>query len=138
MSITELRAELEEARAHIAQIEGSQAKKALDKLDRALKDLAPGRLLTTTEAAELLGIGSVNTLKLLVRHHGINYELHGNRMMIPLSDLEQLQKSSIVRGIRASDRMHNATKDLGAIDGLTPEQMEDLEASRPGRVPWEM
>lgn len=137
MSIAELRADLEEARAHIARIEGSQAKKALDKLDRALKDLAPGRLLTTTEAAELLGIGSVNTLKLLVRHHGINYELHGNRMMIPLSELEQLQNSSIVRGIRTSDRTHNVTKDLGAIDGLTPEQMEDLEAGRPGRVPWE-
>lgn len=137
MSITELRADLEEARAHIAQIEGSQAKKALDKLDRALKDLAPGRLLTTTEAADLLGIGSVNTLKLLVRHHGINYKLHGNRMMIPLSELEQLQKSSTVRGIQTSDRMHYATKDLGSIDGLTLEQIEDLEASRPGRVPWE-
>ena len=49
MSITEPRADLEEARAHLAQIEGSQTKKALDKLDRALKDLAPGRLLTTTE-----------------------------------------------------------------------------------------
>ncbi len=101
-----------------------------------MKDLAPGRLLTTTEAAELLGIGSVNTLKLLVRHLGINYELHRNRRMIPMSELEQLQNSSVVRGIRASDRMHHATKDLGAIDGLTPEQMEDLEANRPGRVPW--
>ena len=53
-----------------------------------------------------------------------------------MSELEQLQNSSVVRGIRASDRMHHATKDLGAIDGLTPEQMEDLEANRPGRVPW--
>src|SRR5947207_1254594 len=102
MSIRELRADLEEARAHIAQLEGSQAKKALDKLDHALKDLGPGRLLTTTEAAEWLGIGSVNTLKLLVRRHGIDYELHGNRMMIPLSELERIQNSSVVRGIRVS------------------------------------
>ena len=79
----------------------------------------------------------MNTLKLLVRHHGITYELHENRMMIPLSELEQLQKSSTVQGIWASDRMHHVTKDLGSIDGLTPERMEDLEASRPGRVPWE-
>jgi len=99
MSIRELRADLEEARAHIAQLEVSQAKKALDKLDHALKDLGPGRLLTTTEAAEWLGIGSVNTLKLLVRRHGIDYELHGNRMMIPLSELERIQNSSVVRGM---------------------------------------
>jgi excisionase family DNA binding protein len=138
VSITELRANLEEARAHIAQIEDGQAKKALDKLDRALKDLAPGRLLTTTEAAELLGIGSVNTLKLLVRRHGINYERHGNRMMIPLSEIEQLQKSSIMRGAQSSDRMHTVTKDLGTSDGLTPEQTEDLKASRPEQVSWEI
>jgi len=137
MSIRELRADLEEARAHIAQLEGSQAKKALDKLDHALKDLGPGRLLTTTEAAEWLGIGSVNTLKLLVRRHGIDYELRGNRMMIPLSELERIQNSSVVRGIRVSDCIHDATKGLGAIDGLTPEQMEDLEAARLGRLPWE-
>jgi hypothetical protein len=137
MSITELRADLEEIRAQIAQIDGNQAKMALDKLDHALQDLVPGRLLTTTEATEWLGIGSVNTLKLLVRRYGISYELHGNRMMIPLSELERLQESSAVRGIRVSDRMHDVTKDLGAVNGLTPEQMTDLELARPGRLPWE-
>lgn len=38
MIITELLANLEEARLHTAPIKESQAKKALDKLDRALKD----------------------------------------------------------------------------------------------------
>ncbi len=137
MSIRDLRADLEEARAHIAHLEGKQAKKALDKLDHALKDLAPTKLLTTTEAAEWLGIASETTLKLLVRSQGLSYQLHEDYMMIPLSELERIQNSSVVRGIRVSDRIHDETKGLGAIDGLTPEQMEDLEATRPGRLPWE-
>jgi hypothetical protein len=137
MSIRDLRADLEEARAHIAQIESSQAKMALDKLDQALKDLAGARLLTTAEATEWLGLASETTLKLLIRSQGLSYTFDNDCMMIPLSELERIQNSSVVRGIRISDHIHDATKGLGAIDGLTPEQMEDLEAARPGRLPWE-
>jgi hypothetical protein len=134
MTIATLRQELEEARALVQR---GQSEQALTKLDKALADLAPETLLTTTKAAELLGIGSVNTLKLMCRQGLIAYRLHGNRTMIPLSEVERLQESPLVRGLRASDRAHEQAAALGTPDGLTPEQLDDLEEARPGRLPWE-
>ncbi len=132
MTITALRHELQQVRAYVA---NGERDKALDALDRALEDVRPDRLLTTTEAAELLGIRSVNTVKALVRRAGLAYERRGNRMLIPLRELGRIQDSALVRGIQESDRAHDAA-DWGG-DGLTAEQLEDLESARPGTLPWE-
>ena len=134
MSLKNLRKELEEIRTYAR--EGDLAQ-VVHTVDRALHTLDSDQLVTTTEAAQLLGIRSVNTLKLLVRRGGIQYEMHGNRMMIPLAELERIQDSPAVRGIRASDRAHDAAEGLGPAEGLTPAQMDDLEAARPGQLPWE-
>lgn len=134
MNIAELRHDLEEARARLRE---GDADRALDTVDRALRALDGERLLTTTEAAQALGIRSVNTLKALVRTEGVHTVSHGNRMMIPLAEIERIQGSERVRGIRASDRMHDATEWLGRDGGLSEEELEDLEAGRPGRLPWE-
>lgn len=131
MTLNTLRDELQQVRAYVAD---GERDKALDALDRALQDVQPDRLLTTTEAAEVLGIRSVNTVKALVRREGLAYERHGNRMMIPLRELERIQGSVVVRGIQESDRTHDAA-DWG--DRLSAEQLEDLERTRPGTVPWE-
>ena len=133
MGIGELRKALEEIRLRAAEGDLQQVVSAADS---ALQVLDGGRLLTTTEAAELLGIRSVNTLKLLVRRLGLRYELHGNRMMIPLAELEAVQSSAEVRGIRASDRAHDESEALGSPHGLSVEQLRDLAASRPGVLPW--
>ncbi|MDQ2828529.1 MAG: helix-turn-helix domain-containing protein [Chloroflexota bacterium] len=103
--------------------------------DPASGDIQPDQLLTTAEAAELLGIRSMTTLKLLVRREGLAYERHGNHMMIPLRELERLQGSAIVRGIQESDRAHDATVDLDGA--LNEDELEALEAARPGTLPWE-
>jgi excisionase family DNA binding protein len=132
MTITTLRDELRQVRAYVAE---GERDKALDALDRALEDVQPDRLLTTSEAAEMLGIRSVNTVKALVRREGLAYERHGNRMMIPLRELERIQGSQTVRGIQASDRAHDDA-DWGG-DDLTLEQMKELERARPGTVPHE-
>lgn len=81
-------------------------------------------------------IRSVNTLKALCRHDDIKYVMRGNRMMIPLSEIERVQDSPVVQGIRASDRAHDRLEGFGG-DGLTEQEMEDLHASRPGVLPWE-
>lgn len=128
----ELRDELRQARAYI---EGGQTERALDTLDRALQGLDTDNLLTTTQAAAYLGLGSVNTVKALVRREGVPYTAHGNRMMIPVSELERLRDSTVVRGLRSADRAHEATADL---DGdLTTAEREALRAGRPGRAPWD-
>lgn len=133
MNVMALRDKLEEARAWLRE---GDADRALAILDRALRALDGERLLTTTEAARLLGIRSVNTLKSLVRTERLQTVFHGNRMMIPLAEIERIQQSERVRGIRASDRMHDATAELGGGD-LSEGALADLEAGRPGRLLWE-
>jgi hypothetical protein len=108
------------------------------KLDHALAALAPERLLTTTEAAEFLGVRSINTLKVLVRMEDLRTERHGNRMMIPISELERIQHSSRVKSVRASDRMLAEVETVNLPNGLTEVELDVLEAGRPGRLPWEV
>ena len=84
----------------------------------------------------MLGIRSVNTLKALVRTEGIETVMHGNRMMIPLSEVERIREQCAVRGIHAADRAHEAAENLGAKEGLTQEEMDALSAGRPGTPPW--
>ncbi len=134
MSIRDLRKDLEAIRTSAQQGDLAQV---VHKVDQALTALDSAQLLTTTQAAQLLGIRSVNTLKLIVRRSGIAFTMHGTRMMIPLAELERLQNSPEVRGIRASDRAHDAAEGPGQEHDLTPEQLEDLEAARPGQLPWE-
>ena len=135
MSVTDLRKDLESIRASAR---AGDLSRIVQTVDHALRTLDPARLLTTTEAAGLLGIRSVNTLKLLVRQSGVPYELHGNRMMIPVSAIEQLQQSPVVRRIRASDQAHDAIDDaFGIAPGLTEQELRDLSAARPGRLPWQ-
>lgn len=133
MTINDMRRELEaiQASAKAGDLEG-----VVQTVDRALHALDESRLLTTTEAADVLGIRSVNTLKLLVRRLGVPYTSHGSRMMLLLSDVEELQNRIETKGIRASDRAHDENGALGGA-GLSPEEREDLSNTRPGRLPWQ-
>ena len=132
MTIDALRGELRGIIAH-----ADDPDEVVRRAQHALDEIAAGRLLTTTEAASLLGIRSVNTLKLLCRRGLLGYTMRGNRIMIPLAEVERVQQHPVVRGVRASDAAHDAADELGAPDGLTSVQMEDLEAARPGHLPWE-
>ena len=133
MTINDMRRELEaiQASAKAGDLEG-----VVQTVDRALHTLEESRLLTTSEAADLLGIRSVNTLKLLVHRLDIPYARHGSRMMIRLADVEQMQHRVEVSGIRASDQAHDESGILGG-DGLSQEQLEDLSHARPGALPWQ-
>ncbi len=97
-------------------------------------------LVTTTQAAKLLGIGSINTIKSMIKHGEIiGARKVGNRAMIPLGEIKRLQNTNVVRDLRAI--AHAMT--LGALPGegddgtrMTQEQMEILEVGRPGNLPW--
>jgi len=131
MVMSELREQLISTRQLIKE---GRPDKALESIERALEELNTP-LLTTTQAKDLLGLGSVNTLKMLVRKAGLQVQMHGNRMMISRSELEKLENSSLLRGLHASDRLHEESAELGVPDGLTEDQLQELEELRPGSLP---
>ena len=94
-------------------------------------------LFTTTQAARMLDIRSLNTLKTLLKVEGVHTVPRGNRTMIPLSEILRIQNSERVRGIRATDRLHTLSEGLGTDEGLSSEELEDLAAARPGKLPWQ-
>ncbi len=132
--LTEVREEIEQAR-QLAAARGEED--VVRHLDHALAAVAPERLLTTSQAAEYLGIHSVNTVKALVRAEGLRTEMHGNRLMIPVRELERLEASKKLAAIRASDRSHDEADAAFGSEGLTEDEMAGLTAGRPGRLPWQ-
>ena len=94
-------------------------------------------LLSDSEAAKLLGIGSVNIVKLWCRSGQMQSIYRDGSRMIPASEIERIRDSDLVRTERALDALHAEILDFGPEAGLTDEQLRDLSASRPGRLPWQ-
>jgi hypothetical protein len=121
----------------IEQAEAGNTAEVVRTAQKALRELDGARLLTTTEAAEALGVRSINTVKLWCRTGFLSSVQRGNRMMIPLAEIERAQNDERVRAIRAADKLHDASSNLGVPEGLTDEEMQQLSAARPGRLPWQ-
>src|SRR5438309_2361636 len=131
-TLRELRHELEQARREAQE---GQTSIVVDRLDHLLETLDGELMLTTAEAARLLGISSVNTVKALVRSGRIHAVRVGTHYRIPLVEVERLRTEATVRGLQASSRIHDQTSGWGG-EGLTPEELQDLEDGRPGTLPW--
>lgn len=105
-------------------------------LKTALHDVDAGRLLTTTEAAQLLGVRSINTIKAWCRSGYLHGITQGSRTLIPISEIERVQDSERVRRIRQAERLHDQSADLGGDDELSAAEIDALEAGQPGTLPW--
>ena len=132
-------AELEGLRQSLALLSRSSdahAQEAADRIRAALREVEQPALLTTAEAAEALGVRSVNTIKLWVKTGYIHGVKRGSRTLIPASEIERIESDDRVKAMRVVDRLHEESSDLGTEDGLTDEQMLDLITGRPGTPPW--
>ncbi len=109
---------------------------ATDNLKRALREVDTRGLLSTTEAAEALGVRAITVVKWWVKIGYIHGVQHDGRTMILAAEIERIRDDDRVRAQRALSKPHEEIADFGG-DGLTDEEMEGLRATRPGRPPWE-
>jgi hypothetical protein len=116
----------------------ARVRAAAETLRRALRDAEARHLLTTAEAAEALGIRSINTVKRWVKTGYIHGVQRNERVMIPISEIERIQDDDRVRTVRASSQLHEEVADLSGPEGLSDDELEGLVSARPGRPPWSL
>ncbi len=133
MGIAELRETLTHA---LTSAEAGDVPETVRVLRAALEDVNGERLLTTTEAAQALGIRSINTVKAWRRQGYIMGVTIGNRTLIPMMEVERLQSSERVRGIRLAEQLHTESAALGGDEEMSQEELDALDAGRPGILPW--
>ena len=96
--------------------------------------------ITTGEAARVLNVGSINTVKRWAREGKLHYRQPGGehgRMQIERASVEKLLHStdSELLSIQRSEQALDETDALGR--DMTQEEMDALEAGRNGKLPWQ-
>ena len=134
MAIRALRERLEEARACVAK---GETEEALRRIDETLGYLGEPALLTLEEGADFLNVRSLMIFKLLLQSEGVATVKRDGVVLVPLRELERIYDNERVRGIRASDAVHDELDRAFGTREMTQEELDILEASRPGMYPWE-
>jgi hypothetical protein len=114
----------------------ARVRAAAETLKRALRDAETRHLLTTAEAAEALGIRSINTVKRWVKTGYIRGMRRNERIMIPVTEIERIRDDDRVHAMRASSRLHEEIADFSGPEHLSDDELAGLAAARPGRPPW--
>ena len=128
-----MRDRLARARARAAM---GQDRELLRLLDELLEIFTGEVMLTTTDAAKLLGIRSVNTIKALIHAGRIDARKVGSHYRIPLVEIVRLSEDRTIQGLQASSRLHATLEPLGPREELTDEELRILSTSQPGVNPW--
>lgn len=105
-------------------------------LERVRAELAPDHLLTTREAADFLGIRSINTLKALIRAEQVPTVKVGTHTRIARRELERMLESHRTQAIQQIDKAWDQVDDDFGCAGMTQDEMDALNRSRPGTLPW--
>lgn len=128
---------LEESLTILSDVADARAGEAASRIRAALREADQEEFLTTTEAARALGIRSVNTIKLWVKTGYLQGKKMGGRTLIPRSEVARLATDERVRVMRTVGLLHEESHDLGRDGGMTADELERLNADRPGTLPWQ-
>lgn len=97
---------------------------------------ATGELLTTGEAAEVLGVKSVNTIKRWVTDGLLEGHRRGGRVLVSKQSVDALRARSIVaRRVAVERRIQDAFTPFD--DGDDAASPTDLRTAWEGQKPWE-
>src|SRR5215211_1572232 len=96
MTLTELRNELQAVRERLR---AGDTATAINQIDQVLGELTPERLVTTAEAADLLGVQSDFVVKLWCRHGDLKCVTDGDSWLVPLAEVEGFAESDQVMKI---------------------------------------
>jgi excisionase family DNA binding protein len=105
--------------------------------ERVREELTPERLLTTREAADLLGIRSVNTLKALLRAEQVPTVKVGTHTRVARGELDRIRIRRRATALRKADRMWDEVDKAFGAEGLSQEEMDALSEARSGTLPWQ-
>jgi excisionase family DNA binding protein len=97
-------------------------------------ETAPPKLMTTGEAAEALGIRSVNTIKRWAQDGKLEGFRRGGRVLVSARSVAALAESSLIGREQAYE--HELNEALAPFDAGN-EEIPELGATRSGRKPWE-
>lgn len=104
---------------------------------RIRDELAPDHLFTTREAADLLGIRSVNTLKALLCAAQVPTVKVGTHTRIARRELDRLRRDRRTDALQVAERRWDEVDAAFGPEGLSQVEMEGLSEARPGAVPWQ-
>ena len=93
-------------------------------------------LITTTEAAQLLGVRSVNSIKRWVREGLLEGYRRGGRVLVSRNSVERMVHESAIT--RQRDYEHGLAAALAPFDGGEQAAVEDdlPSVTHRGRTPW--
>jgi excisionase family DNA binding protein len=134
MIVRDVRDHIEAARKLIDEGDAAEAQRHLS---IAARQLEPSTMLTTTEAADLLGIRSKNTIKAMARRGQIGAAIMGNRYMIPMAEIIRLQDEPVIHELHAIQRDYAHMAFPGSDDPVSDEEMESMREGHTGTLPWQ-
>ena len=108
----------------------------LQGVERVLADLDSDRLVTSEEAARLLGLRAPSVLKVLLSRHGLRTEWRDDTLLLPPSEVARLETSAWVRRLRTLDRLHDSADAFEPDEAMMQAELDALAAARPRQLPW--
>jgi len=109
------------------------------RLAAALSSAESGNLAETVRTLQttLEALEDDRTVKAWVKTGYLTGVMRGTRTLIPRSEIARIHDSERAQRIRVAEHYHDVSADLGGDEPLSQDELDALDAGRPGTLPWE-